>query len=427
MAEISGEMQLSIPALSMAGVSREMQIPITALPVAEMSREMQISIAASSMFPGFRFSPTDEELISYYLKKKLEGSDKCVDVISEVELWKHEPWDLPAKSVIQSENEWFFFSPRGKKYPNGSQSKRATESGYWKATGKERNVKSGSNLIGTKRTLVFHMGRAPKGERTEWIMHEYCMREKDQDSMVVCRLRKNSEFRLNDTPRQGSLSQSHLSTGSQSNVALSDVIEGSGLFEGSKAVECGSSNNSQSVQQIDSGSESDSVQNLTNQSSLPGSSSNLKDPDDEDCFAEILKDDIIKLDEPPDILPMVAINSEAEMKSKQPIQAIMSHVLPFQGTAEPILEMQRRRKQKEYNAKPLEALEARNENHVEEITRPKSNTEQRPKCILSIISERTGNRQFIFISIFLVVLALLVLIASLLGGSWKAKRFTFTF
>lgn len=60
-----------------------------------VSRETQMSIAASTMFPGFRFSPTDVELISYYLKKKLEGSEECVEVISEIEICKFEPWDLP--------------------------------------------------------------------------------------------------------------------------------------------------------------------------------------------------------------------------------------------------------------------------------------------------------------------------------------------
>lgn len=62
---------------------------------------MTISVAeASSIFPGFRFSPTDEELIEYYLKKKLMGSDKCVEIIPEVDICRHQPWDLPG---------WFFF------------------------------------------------------------------------------------------------------------------------------------------------------------------------------------------------------------------------------------------------------------------------------------------------------------------------------
>lgn len=64
--------------------------------VLSLSRKnMEISIAEASMFPGFRFSPTDEELICHYLKKKLEGSDKCVEVIPEVDICADEPWDLP--------------------------------------------------------------------------------------------------------------------------------------------------------------------------------------------------------------------------------------------------------------------------------------------------------------------------------------------
>ena len=63
--------------------------------MSEMPRETQLSIAASSMFPGFRFSPTDEELISHYLKKKIQGSDRSAEVIAEVEICRYEPWDLP--------------------------------------------------------------------------------------------------------------------------------------------------------------------------------------------------------------------------------------------------------------------------------------------------------------------------------------------
>lgn len=52
------------------------------------------------MPPGFRFHPTDEELISHYLYKKVLNTTFCCRAIGEVDLNKSEPWDLPCKFLF---------------------------------------------------------------------------------------------------------------------------------------------------------------------------------------------------------------------------------------------------------------------------------------------------------------------------------------
>ncbi|KAI8029121.1 NAC domain-containing protein 100 [Camellia lanceoleosa] len=122
--------------------------------------------------PGFRFHPTDEELITHYLSHKVLDSSFCARAIGDVDLNKVEPWDLPRRAKM-GEREWYFFCVRDRKYPTGLRTNRATDAGYWKATGKDKEIYRVKTLVGMKKTLVFYKGRAPKGEKTNWVMHEY--------------------------------------------------------------------------------------------------------------------------------------------------------------------------------------------------------------------------------------------------------------
>ncbi|KAL0708206.1 hypothetical protein Bca4012_074632 [Brassica carinata] len=218
------------------------------------------TVAATSLAPGFRFHPTDEELVSYYLKRKVMGKPVRFDAIGDVDIYKHEPWDLAGFhanlcfrisllvsqdmkemkfirlgylvnlcfriSLLVSQDmkvyccgsgylkfgfclllylfsrlktrdqEWYFYSALDKKYGNGARMNRATNKGYWKATGKDREIRRDIQLLGMKKTLVFHSGRAPDGLRTNWVMHEYRLVDYEtesngnlvQDAYVLCRV-----------------------------------------------------------------------------------------------------------------------------------------------------------------------------------------------------------------------------------------------
>ncbi|KAK8705424.1 hypothetical protein V6N13_049042 [Hibiscus sabdariffa] len=146
--------------------------------------------------PGFRFHPTDEELVMLYLCRKCASQPIAAPIIAEIDLYKYDPWDLP-DLALYGEKEWYFFSPRDRKYPNGSRPNRAAGSGYWKATGADKPVGK-PKPVGIKKALVFYTGKAPKGEKSNWIMHEYRLADVDRsarnknslrlDDWVLCRI-----------------------------------------------------------------------------------------------------------------------------------------------------------------------------------------------------------------------------------------------
>ncbi|MED6220258.1 hypothetical protein PIB30_043215 [Stylosanthes scabra] len=147
--------------------------------------------------PGFRFHPTDEELVDYYLRKKVNSKKIELDVIKDVDLYKIEPWDLQEICRIgrEEENEWYFFSHKDKKYPTGTRTNRATAAGFWKATGRDKAIYSKHDLVGMRKTLVFYKGRAPNGQKSDWIMHEYRLETDEnaapqEEGWVVCRVFK---------------------------------------------------------------------------------------------------------------------------------------------------------------------------------------------------------------------------------------------
>ncbi|KAF8098830.1 hypothetical protein N665_0257s0042 [Sinapis alba] len=133
------------------------------------------AVAATALAPGFRFHPTDDELVSYYLKRKVSvnpyGSMRLGMLLSTM-----------FSRLKTRDQEWYFYCALDKKYGNGARMNRSTNEGYWKATGKDREIRRDVQLLGMKKTLVFHSGRAPDGLRTNWVMHEYRLVEYETEN-----------------------------------------------------------------------------------------------------------------------------------------------------------------------------------------------------------------------------------------------------
>ncbi|KAG9457193.1 hypothetical protein H6P81_001701 [Aristolochia fimbriata] len=118
--------------------------------------------------PGFRFYPTDQELVVHFLYRKAARLPCHPDFIPDLNMDKFDPWDLEGKALA-GDNQWYFFSRRSESH--------TSPSGYWKSMGADEPVSCDNNLVGVKKSLVFHIGEHPVGTKTNWVMDEYHLLE----------------------------------------------------------------------------------------------------------------------------------------------------------------------------------------------------------------------------------------------------------
>ncbi|KAE8723459.1 Transcription factor JUNGBRUNNEN 1 [Hibiscus syriacus] len=266
--------------------------------------------------PGFRFHPTDEELLGFYLRRKVDNTPLRIELIAQIDIYKFDPWDLPTEtSGSVGDGDSYFFCRRGRKYKNSIRPNRVTGSGFWKATGIDKPVYShrdrrGSSghlqaCIGLKKTLVYYRGTAGKGTKTDWMMHEFRLPNDaglsdpkspplEAEVWTICRIFKRNASQRKYTPdwREIAAKRSSSATPSAQIRSLgSDTHENYIAFGSSVARSCDekpvfgaiSGRNQWHAEQLSS---------LAQTSSMASSSSHTNCPENNDFFTHANWDEL---------------------------------------------------------------------------------------------------------------------------------------
>ncbi|PQP95699.1 NAC domain-containing protein 26 [Prunus yedoensis var. nudiflora] len=185
---------------------------------------------------GYRFAPTDAELVSSYLEGKVLNKEIPKNRFLDLDISLYHPRDLTGRITLIRESEWYFFTSRKRKYPKGQRPDRSAVEGFWKATGKAQDIEdSNGKVIGSKRTLDFYQGNHQDSKRTEWKMHEYTLNTKTAppnqisnicvtqlDNCVLCKIYKNTKGANNDSSTTQSDQRAEPSTNVVASQAFPD-------------------------------------------------------------------------------------------------------------------------------------------------------------------------------------------------------------
>ncbi|XP_030959422.1 NAC domain containing protein 50-like [Quercus lobata] len=186
------------------------------VPVASKKKKKKIEdmIMENELPVGFRFNPTDDELVTHFLRNRNLGKPTPFNAVKECDLYgKKEPWEIwdmfSAVDGSRVVRELYFFT-KLKTYNNGRRIDRrvGSGSGTWK---KEHQLKT-PGLVGVEKSRFTYENNDDKssksssssssksGRNGKWNLIEYKdLNPPNQDSneYVVCRLSYSGKWRNN--------------------------------------------------------------------------------------------------------------------------------------------------------------------------------------------------------------------------------------
>ncbi|KAJ4826317.1 hypothetical protein Tsubulata_004085 [Turnera subulata] len=141
---------------------------------------------------GYKFDPTDRDILCQYLKKKINGEEIMV-IIPTADVYSRSPALICTHQVRYGlSNQWFFYTTAAATGDNGVV--KARNGCYYEVIG-ERDVYE-DNLIwvGVVRRLEYHWAN---GTKTDWVVDEFSLPDygetaavnDDKKKVVMCRIR----------------------------------------------------------------------------------------------------------------------------------------------------------------------------------------------------------------------------------------------
>ncbi|XP_074293539.1 NAC domain-containing protein 37-like [Silene latifolia] len=149
---------------------------------------------------GYKFEPTKELLVGYFLNKRLSNQplDPCYnDVIMDFDVYSNHPAKIMTLTKRKVEEDGFqqgyFFSPLtkySKTNKNGKNINRLIPShGTWSEKAGTKTIRYQNEVIGIHKYYKFNPDSKSKGNvlnKDAWMMHEYSV--SDNQDWVLCHI-----------------------------------------------------------------------------------------------------------------------------------------------------------------------------------------------------------------------------------------------